>query len=178
MSRTRFSRAYTLIELMTVLAISAILLGVGVPGFRAIIHQQQISTVAGEVLAAVHLARSEAIKRGARVDLLPVGDGTDWAKGWIVLVDQNRNQKADPGEFILLEHGPVPKEMSIKSAFTDSKTLYVAYNGTGRTRTHANSQSPQLGSWTITLDKHSRRIIINFLGRPRICNPATDGPAC
>ncbi|OGB26488.1 MAG: pilus assembly protein FimT [Burkholderiales bacterium RIFCSPLOWO2_02_FULL_57_36] len=166
-----------MVELMTVLAIAAVLLAVGVPSFNALIKIQRISTTANNFFAAVNLTRSEAIQRGIRVDLVPA-DGTNWENGWIVLIDRNGNQKADPGEQIIFSTGPVPPGITIKSSFTDSKRPYLAYNGTGRTRTNANSQTPQLGSWSFTLDDHARRIVINFLGRPRVCNPKVETTTC
>jgi type IV fimbrial biogenesis protein FimT len=166
-----------MVELMTVLAIAIVLLAVGIPSFSALIKAQKITTTTNDLFAATNLARSEAIQRGVRVDLIPA-DGNDWASGWIVLIDENTNQKADTGERIIFSHGPVPDGVVIKAGFTDSKRQYVAYNGTGRTRTNANSQAPQLGAWTITLDDYSRRVVINFLGRVRVCNPKLDSATC
>lgn len=166
-----------MVELMTVLAIAAILLAVGVPSFNSLIQSQRITTTANNFFAAVNLTRSEAIQRGIRVDLVPA-DGVDWANGWIVLIDQNGNQKSDPGEQIIFSNDPAPKGITIKSSFTDSTRPYLAYTGSGRTRTNANSQTPQLGSWSFTLDDHVRRIVINFLGRPRVCNPDIDTMTC
>jgi type IV fimbrial biogenesis protein FimT len=162
---------------MIVLAIAVVLLAIGVPGFNSLIQAQKMTTTVNNFFAAVNLARSEAIHRGMRVDFI-AADGADWASGWIVLIDQNGNQKADPGEQIIFSHGPAPAGMTIKSSFTDSKRPYLAYNGTGRTRTNANSQTPQLGSWSFSLDDHARRIVINFLGRPRVCNPKIDTTTC
>lgn len=170
-------RGYTMVELMTVVAIAAVLLAVGVPSFNALLKTQKISTTANNFFAAVNLTRSEAIQRGIRVDLVPA-DGADWANGWIVLIDLNGNQKADSGEQVIFLNGPVPEGITIKSSFTDSKRPYLAYTGSGRTRTNANSQTPQLGSWSFTLDDHVRRIVINFLGRPRVCNPKVDTTTC
>lgn len=166
-----------MVELMIVLTIAAILLAVAVPSFNSLIQSQRMTTTVNDFFAAVNLARSEAIHRGSRVDLIPA-DGGNWANGWIVLLDQNGNQQADAGERIIFSHGPVPQGITIKSKFTDSKRPYLAYNGTGRTRTNANSQTPQLGSWFFTLDDHSRRIVVNFLGRPRVCNPKVDTTTC
>jgi type IV fimbrial biogenesis protein FimT len=169
---------YSMIELMTVLAIAAILLAIGVPSFGALIRNQKMTTTVNDFFTAVNLTRSEAIQRGTRVDLVPAGDGSDWTKGWIVLIDRNGNQKADAGDQIIFSHGPAPKGITIKAAFTDSKAQYLAYNGSGRTRTNANSQTPQLGSWSFTLDNQARRVVINFLGRPRVCNPNIDTTTC
>jgi type IV fimbrial biogenesis protein FimT len=163
---------FSLIELLAVLSIAAILLAIGVPIFSSLIQSQQLTTTANELFAAINLARSEAIERGTRVDLVPAGNGTDWKSGWVVFIDQNNNQKPDPGEHVIYSHGPASKDIDITSKFTDKKAVYLAYTGSGRTRTNANG--PQSGSFLFTLGNQARRIVVNFLGRPRVCNPATE----
>lgn len=168
---------FSLIELMLVLAVAAILLGTGLPSLRGFIQSQRLTTVVNEFFAAITLARSEAIQRGVRVDLVPV-DAVDWASGWMVFVDENGNQQADSGEKVIFMHGPVPQGISIRAALTDSRAQYLAYNATGRTRTNASSERTQFGNFTFRLDDQVRKINLNFLGRPRICNPQTDRNTC
>ena len=123
----------TLTELMVVLSIATILLMIRVPSFSALIRNQKITTTANDFLMAVNLTRTEAINRGARVDLVPL-EGGNWSKGWVVFVDKNANQLVDAGEEVIFSHGPVSKSLSIKSVLTDSHKSYLAYTGTGRTR--------------------------------------------
>lgn len=169
---------FSTVELMVTLAIASILLTIAVPSFRNLIQKQRMTTSVNEFFAAVNLTRSEAIERGARVDLVPAGDGSDWARGWVVFIDKNDDQKQQEGEQIIFSHGPAPDGMTIQSVFTDSSRQYLAYNGTGHTRTNTSSQSPQLGTLSFTLDKQVRRIKINFAGRPRACNPDVDIGHC
>lgn len=168
---------FSVVELLVVLAVAAILFAAAAPSFYSLIQRQRLSATANEFLAAVHLARSEAIRRAARVDLVPAKEGVEWSHGWTVFVDLNGNRKEDEGDQVILRHGPVPEGMTIKASFTDSRSQYLAYGSNGRTRTNASSQVPQTGSWLFSLGKQTRRIVINFAGRPRICNPAVDA-AC
>jgi type IV fimbrial biogenesis protein FimT len=171
-------KGFSLIELMAVLAISAILLAIGVPSFRTMIQKQRITTATNDFFAAIHLARSEAVQRGRRVDLVPTDPGGDWAKGWIVFVDNNNNQRADLGEQVIFTSGAAAHGIVIQAKLTDSSVQYVAYNGTGRTRTNKNSETPQFGTFSFKLDSQNRKIILNMLGRPRLCNPDIDKATC
>ena len=168
---------FSLIELMVVITIVGIMVAIGAPSFSMMLEKQRMVTTVNELFAAINLTRSEAIQRGARVDLVPV-DGTNWSNGWMILVDENANQKADPGEKIVFIHGAVPAGISITSNFIDDTPLYLAYNGTGRTRTNANSQSIQSGSFRFQSANVNRRIVINTLGRPYTCTPATATSTC
>jgi type IV fimbrial biogenesis protein FimT len=176
--RAKPQSGFSMIELMVVLAIAAILLTIGAPSFREMIQNQRMTATVNDFFMAINLTRSEAIQRGSRVDLVPAGDGTDWTKGWVVFIDQNNNHKSDAGDKIIFSHGPVPDGIIIKADFNDSSAQYLAYNGTGRTRINANSQTAQAGHFSFTLDKNVRKIILNFLGRPRVCNPDVDATAC
>ncbi|HYD59230.1 MAG TPA: GspH/FimT family pseudopilin [Noviherbaspirillum sp.] len=169
---------FTLIELAVTLVIAAILFAIAVPSFTSFIRNIEITTAANDFFAAINLARTEAIQRGLRVDLVPAEEGGDWAKGWVVFVDRNHNQRPDAGDTVIFTHGPAPKGMRITANLTDSTVQYLAYNGAGRTRTHANGYRTQFGTFTLETGSKVRKIKLNFLGRPRICNPEVDKQSC
>jgi type IV fimbrial biogenesis protein FimT len=173
-ARMPTQRAFTAIELMASIAIVCILLAVGVPSFASLIRRQKLTTTANMLFAAVNLARSEAIHRGRRVDLVPAGTRADWQDGWLVFIDENNNQRPDAGEIVVQSYPAVDRDMRIVASFTDSKVQYVAYSGSGRTRTNASSQTSQSGNWRLELGEQSRKVVINFLGRPRVCDPVKD----
>lgn len=96
------SRGFTLVELMITLALAAIIMSLAIPGFQDIIRNNRAATQSNELVAALSLARSEAVKRGARVSLCPSTNGaactggTDWAEGWIVFLDTAASDAAAP----------------------------------------------------------------------------------
>ncbi len=65
----RFSKGFSLLELMVVLVIISLTLSVALPSYQSMIGRFAITTLANDLLAAVSLARSEAIKSGAVVSL-------------------------------------------------------------------------------------------------------------
>jgi type IV fimbrial biogenesis protein FimT len=172
------SRGFTLIELAVTLSVAAILFSVGVPGFVSLIRNTQITAATNDFFAAINLARAEAIQRGVRVDLVPAGDEGDWSQGWVVFIDKNRDLRPGDKDIIIFRHGPAPKGMHITARLTDSTVQYLAYNGAGRTRTHENGYRTQFGTFTFELESKVRKIKLNFIGRPRICNPEIDTDTC
>lgn len=171
-------QGFSVVELMVILLIVGILLAVGIPAFHGMVQGQRLTTSANALFMAVNMTRSEAIKRDARVDLVPAGDGRDWRNGWIIFIDEDNDQRPDIDEKIIFSHDALDPQMQITARFTDSKVQYIAYAGSGRSRTNTSNQTAQAGSWLLELGAHSRKIVINFLGRPRICDPHKTPATC
>lgn len=60
---------FTLVELLITIAVAAILLSVAVPSFRSMVINSRLTTQTHDMIAAINLARSEAIKRNSTVTL-------------------------------------------------------------------------------------------------------------
>lgn len=165
---------YTLVEVLCVFVIASILLAAGTPGFLRLLRQHRLTATVNEFHAALLLARSEALRRGVRVDLIAADGG--WRAGWTVLIDSNGNGRADPGEEILRQHGALSEDISIVASFTDMSASYVGYSPTGRGSSHAGGA--QFGSWTFACGDARRKLILNFFGRPRSCNPDGERADC
>lgn len=93
-------RGFTVVELMVVVAVMAILAAIAAPSMTALINANRLSGQAGELTTTMQLARSEAIRRNARVTVCPSSDGTScasstsWAR-WIVLGAANATDGAE-----------------------------------------------------------------------------------
>lgn len=94
---------YTLIELLVTIAIAAILAAVAVPSFQEIFRSNRLSSQTSDLVAALNLARSEALRRGYRVTICKSSDGSscteagDWSQGWVVFADRQDGQNGRPG---------------------------------------------------------------------------------
>jgi len=166
---------FTLPELLIVLAIAGVLLAAGMPGLRTYTQNQQLATTANAFLGALNLARSEAIRRGSRVDLAP-RDGVTWENGWVVFANKpgDGNLQFDAGDELIYSHEKLPPGLMMATTLSDRSAPYIAYNGNGRTRNNISDRAPQWGSWQFSLDGRSRLVRLGILGRARICNPAED----
>ena len=95
----RLAWGFTMIELLVTVAVASITLAVAVPAFTQMTVNSRLTTQANEVVAALNLARSEAIKRNVRVSFCRVEseDAVDcdlatkpW-KHWIVTTGAGGN---------------------------------------------------------------------------------------
>jgi type IV fimbrial biogenesis protein FimT len=77
-------RGFTLVELVTAMAVTAILVAVAMPSFRNFSANASVRTASYTMIGSLNLARSEAIKRNAIATVTPAGPG--WAQGWTVSV--------------------------------------------------------------------------------------------
>jgi type IV fimbrial biogenesis protein FimT len=90
--RTR-ENGFTIIELMTSLAVLAILFGFAAPTFRQYTGNNRATAAQNDFATSLNLARSEALKRStpttvcASVNGLACAAGATWASGWIAFVD-------------------------------------------------------------------------------------------
>ncbi len=73
---------FTIIELMITVTIAGILALVAAPSISGMIANQRTRAAATEIHLSLLLARSEAIKRNANIDLIRTG--ATWSEGWTV----------------------------------------------------------------------------------------------
>jgi type IV fimbrial biogenesis protein FimT len=77
----RGSRGFTLIELMVTVAVLALLAAVAAPAMIMLLNSNRLSSTAGELTAALQLARAEAVRRSAPVTLCGSTDGVNCTNG-------------------------------------------------------------------------------------------------
>lgn len=126
---------FTLLELMVVLAIAGVLFAVGIPAMGNFIRNSRITSAANDVMAALHFARSEAVKRrqpvtlctstSAVTDANPTCANSPFLTGWIAFVDLNQSGQRDAGELVLLQHEAMNTQITARSSVTPFQVTYL-----------------------------------------------------
>jgi type IV fimbrial biogenesis protein FimT len=73
-------RGFTAIEVMVVVAIVGIIAAIAAPNMADMVRVQRVRSAAFDIVSAITLARSEALKRNTTVTITPTGG--DWVQGW------------------------------------------------------------------------------------------------
>jgi type IV fimbrial biogenesis protein FimT len=165
-NKNRSVLGFTLIELLIVVSIIGITLGIAVPSFQSLIASNRLTTSANNLLSALQLAKSEAIKSNF---LIIVSKNTTWANGWIVFADKNQDglQATDGTEPTIASFDAVSTGFTV-----DPYTNSITYRPDGRTTSFGSFYFCSPAS---TAD--FRRVVIAATGRVRIDTPAASGIA-
>ena len=116
---------FTLIELMTVVAIAAILLTLGVPAMSEFVADQRVRTTASDIVAEIAFARAKAIENSRPVYIEKTG--ALWSNGWRIYVDLDRSGDMGLGE-----------ELKRFDGFPPTGTMYLCIVTNGATDPTAN----------------------------------------
>ncbi len=105
------NQGFSLLELLVTLAIAAIVLGIGLPSFKQVMADSQMTAVSNALVYSVHTARSESVERMQPVGIctstnpmeLAAGcdNGVGYDSGWIVYVDEDGNGSRNGNETVV-----------------------------------------------------------------------------
>jgi type IV fimbrial biogenesis protein FimT len=107
----RRPKGFTLLELLTTLAVASTVVGIGVPAFNRALQAHKASAILSGLTASLATARIAAVSRNQSVVVCPSQDGTtcsggvDWTPGWIIFPDLDRDRSRSASE-PLLRHEP------------------------------------------------------------------------
>jgi type IV fimbrial biogenesis protein FimT len=138
---------FTLPELLTVLAIIAILAGAAVPSMGTLVAGQRARAATSDVYTALVQARNEAVKRNTEVTLQPTTSG-HWEAGWSI------PNPTDSGH-------PIANHPAIRGG-TISGPASVVYLGNGRVK----GDTPPQFDIAITNASSHRCVQVDLGGRP------------
>lgn len=153
---------FTIIELMFVVALIAVLLGIGAPAMTTMVANNRISTVASDLLTDFTFARATAISRSQRVGICASNDqatcnGSSWQQGWMIYVDANSNNAFDVAtETIVRVHDALPSGLTVTATPPALDVIFRPSGPADAARSFLVCKTGFIG----------RTIAINATGRP------------
>ena len=169
------TQAFTLIELVMTMAIAGILVTIAIPSFNSTLTSSRLTNYANDLVGALNLARSEAVRRGVSVTVRKVDNfsytnlaaGVHWETGWDIFTDINNDGKFDLGDALIRTYPQLQSSYTLRG--NNNFANYIRYTPLGI--------SNSIGSFVICDNSDgnnapeaytSKLITINFSGRPHI----------
>jgi type IV fimbrial biogenesis protein FimT len=84
MNKNKNQQAFTLLELLVYLTLTSILLVATISSFSSLVEYRRITSLASTIFQDLRIAKSEAIKRNARIRMTFQSTGSNWCYGWKV----------------------------------------------------------------------------------------------
>jgi type IV fimbrial biogenesis protein FimT len=177
-NQPRSSQGFTLIEAMMVVAISAILLAITIPGMRSMVENAALNKAVNAFSSAVTLTRVEAIKRGISVGMCPstnadtadpscLDAGSDWSGGWLIFTDRSNSNIYNNANCILIQ---TQGSLFGSGPITQDPVAFLGFRPNGLMR--AGSSQIDFDS-TSSSSKQKRRLCIGPSGRPQLITDLT-----
>lgn len=175
-------RGFTLGEVLTTLGVVGLSLSLVVPSFSSVSRSNLRASAINELVATLHVARSEAITRNAPIVICPSADGLTcgrvaWDAGWIRFVDANGDYRADPDETVL---GAAPPVAGLRIQ-TEAFDRAFGYTPSGRVAAPDGGQSG--GDFTFCAGESqadAQVLRVSPLGQPVLADRLVNGrePDC
>lgn len=180
-------KGVTLLELMVVLVIAGIAFSAAVPAFNGMITRNRIATQTNDLLVAINLARSEALRTGDIVSIQaidPSDDLNEFGAGFCVVLGDpgDCDGTDDPYDPTSADPEPIRQwPASIEGITLDSvddvdRLQFTSLGGL------ANTASATRRIDVCHSEEDSRRIVIALIGRSKSHGPddpvAANQPDC
>ena len=151
------ARGFTVVELLVVLAMIALLAALAMPALDNVLAAQRLRAAGTDLMSALLVARSEAVKRNVQVQVMPRA-GDAWGTGWrvvVVGVDEVIDDRTSPGHRVEVTRAPAR----------------VVYDGNGRLVTFGVARVELMDAERAP-GVHGRCITVTASGLPRITQGA------
>lgn len=168
----RYTRGFTLTELLITLAIAGILAMIGAPAMGSLLARTRNASAEVAIADALRHARSAAVMHNTRVLVCPSRDGhrcqpdLDWQHGWIVARDADHDGQPDAGVPVIATRAAMPAGIRM---VTSAGRPQVVFHPNG-------SAAGSNARFTIchARQREGKSVIVANSGRVRLADPEAD----
>ena len=159
--RSSLAGGFTIIELMIVMVVVGVLVTIAAPNLRDLIVRTRLKTAASDLHASVIIARSEAIKRNAGMQVVPVNPA-NWALGWSVRVQAS-------GDVLSVQDAYTNIAFTIaNAAYAPTAVAAITFSGTGRESGSAGAGVAFIITSAALPGLPARCVVLDPSGRPQV----------
>jgi len=166
---------FSLIELITIIAVLAIMVAIALPSFGAMLQKAEASSTSQLLTTSFSAARFRAVTDNAPVTVCPSVDGrtcrgdADWSDGWILYRDPGHDRQPRTGDAVVQRIERMSGELLVRSTAGRTHVRFLpsgwAFGSNLSVRLCRRGENGFLGS-----------VIVNNAGRPRTERPASPMP--
>ena len=173
-SQIYLSKGFSLIELITVVAVLIITFGIAIPGFSSLLSRNQQTTSINQFATALAQARYYAINHGSRVVLCPSSNlstctgGYEWQQGYITFVDNDHNRQRDPEDSLVAAFDKHHPSVNIR---TSTGRRIITFHSSGR----APGSNTTIRFCSNNIDLPGKALILSNTGRARLSKKLSSG---
>jgi len=175
----RHASGLTLIELLIGVCLLCLIYALAGPTYGAWLASRQLANHAELLAESLNLARSEAVKRGGRVNLCKTTDRRQctaaggWESGWIMYADPDRDGNVDAVEDVIHVEGPPGNGITVRA--NQPLADYVSYTSFGFAR--QLNGALQMGTFVVCKPgQNAIHVVLANSGRARIARTSVRCP--
>jgi type IV fimbrial biogenesis protein FimT len=137
-AQARSARGFTLVELAITVVVLSVLMAMAAPLFTGMSNSNRLTSNANEIVTAMQIARSEAVRRNAPTFFCQSTNGTTCSnispwQGWLVYADADRDNVADADEIVRAGVIEVPMQIIASGNVANAQMVFrsdgLAYAG-------------------------------------------------
>jgi type IV fimbrial biogenesis protein FimT len=152
---------FTLVEVMIVIAIIGIIASLAVPSYRDMVESNRLKQAAESLKSDLQFARAEAIKKSSNVLVTrSTGTGGSWCYGATIKASCSCSQTdASATNYCELR----------RYSGGNLSTISMVASATNNSFSFRRGTSTSLNTTFTAANNHTARVIVNNIGRVRIC---------
>lgn len=165
--KIKVNNGFTLLELMTVVLITGILVSLAAPGINSFFDSIVAQSKANSIISALNKARSTAISKNSSI-IFMINDNGYWEYGCLNVNTNNNSGAYCPDAIMEKNSDSLITGQNTVSINFEPESNYLVFNSLGMVVDNGGG-SPPLEKINVATDLKEYQILIKNSGQPKLC---------